>query len=77
MFSSARTFAYFAKYCSFYNTPTPTAAARIESNAGLITSIEEEEEEWRFRDKGDEPSVTSIHFNYIDKAPSVERQLYT
>ena len=34
---------YFAKDCSFYHTQTPTAAARNESNAGLITSIEEED----------------------------------
>ena len=35
---------YLATDCSFYQTPTLTAAARNESNAGLITSIEEEEE---------------------------------
>ena len=45
MFSSARTFVHsiLLKDCSFYQTPTPTAAARNESNYGLITSIEEED----------------------------------
>ena len=31
---------YLATDCSFYQTPTPTAAARSESKSGLIISIE-------------------------------------
>ena len=31
---------YIATDCSFYQTPTPTAAARNESKSGLIISIE-------------------------------------
>ena len=33
---------YLATDCSFYQTPTPTAAARNESKSGLIISIENE-----------------------------------
>ena len=31
---------YLATDCSFYQTPTPTAAVRNESKSGLIISIE-------------------------------------
>ena len=46
MFSSAQTFAISATDCSFYQTPTPTAAARNESKSGLIISIEKKKK-WR------------------------------
>ena len=51
---------YLAKGCSFYHTPTPTAAARNETNSGLITSIEEEEEEEEDGDAAGEVVKTAV-----------------